>query len=192
VPLEANDKKKILDYVKTLAEKGLRTLAICIQEDCGELSGYNGPQHPAHKLLIETDNYKELEKNPLIVGIVALQDPPRPEVKASIEKCRDAGISVIMITGDIKETAQAIALQIGILSGPNQFQTHSFTGLEYSSMTEDKQKKTLSLVIGNPSGLVFSRTDPKHKRDLVRLLTTQLNQVAGMTGDGVNDAPALK
>jgi Ca2+-transporting ATPase len=55
--------------------------------------------------LVETNNYKDLEKNPIILGIVALQDPPRPEVKHSIERCRDAGISVIMITGDIKETA---------------------------------------------------------------------------------------
>lgn len=82
------------------------------------------------------NNYKELEKNPIILGIVALQDPPRPEVKSSIEKCRDAGISVIMITGDVKETAQAIALQIGILSGPSQFKTHSFTGLQFSQMSE--------------------------------------------------------
>ncbi len=59
-------------------------------------------------------------------------------------------------------------------------------------MSEERQKSVLSQVIGNPSGLVFSRTDPKHKRELVRILTTQLNQVAGMTGDGVNDAPALK
>lgn len=107
----------------------------------------------------------------MIVGIVALQDPPRPEVKRSIEKCRDAGISVIMITGDIKETAQSIAMQIGILHDQKQFSTHSFTGLEFSTMGEEKQKKVLELVIGKPSGLVFSRTDPSHKRELVRLLT---------------------
>lgn len=59
-------------------------------------------------------------------------------------------------------------------------------------MSEEKQKNTLKQIIGNPNGLVFSRTDPKHKRDIVRILTTQLNQIAGMTGDGVNDAPALK
>jgi Ca2+-transporting ATPase len=67
-----------------LAEKGLRTLAICMQEDCGPLADYNGPTHPAHNLLVDSNNYKELEKNPIILGIVALQDPPRPEVKHSI------------------------------------------------------------------------------------------------------------
>jgi Ca2+-transporting ATPase len=55
--------------------------------------------------LIDTNNYKDLESYPIILGVVALQDPPRPEVKDSIQKCRDAGISVIMITGDVKETA---------------------------------------------------------------------------------------
>jgi Ca2+-transporting ATPase len=79
----------LLDSIKHLAEKGLRTLAICIQEDCGELSSYNGPQHPAHQLLVDMNNYKDLERNPIILGIVALQDPPRKEVRDSISKCRD-------------------------------------------------------------------------------------------------------
>ena len=59
-------------------------------------------------------------------------------------------------------------------------------------MSESKQIETLRQVVGTSSGLVFSRTDPKHKRDLVRILTQKLNQIAAMTGDGVNDAPALK
>ncbi|CAD8101390.1 unnamed protein product [Paramecium sonneborni] len=192
VPLKAQDKNELLKIVKNLAEKGLRTLAICVQEDCGQLSDYDGPKHPAHNLLIDTNNYKDLESKPIIIGVVALQDPPRSEVKRSIEKCREAGISVIMITGDIKETAQSIAMQIGILHNQSQFPTHSFTGLEFSTMGEEKQKKVLEQVIGRPSGLVFSRTDPSHKRELVKLLTGQLNQIAAMTGDGVNDAPALK
>ncbi|CAD8072999.1 unnamed protein product [Paramecium primaurelia] len=192
VQLKAEDKAQFLTIVKNLAEKGLRTLAICVQEECGQLSTYDGPKHPAHKLLIDTNTYKDIENKPIIIGVVALQDPPRPEVKRSIEKCREAGISVIMITGDIKETAQSIAMQIGILHNQSQFATHSFTGLEFSQMGEEKQKKVLTQVIGKPSGLVFSRTDPSHKRELVKLLTGQLNQIAAMTGDGVNDAPALK
>lgn len=84
------------------------------------------------------NNYKDLERNPIILGIVALQDPPRSEVKDSISKCRDAGISVIMITGDVKETAQAIALEIGILHDKAQFATHSFTGLQFSQMNEEE------------------------------------------------------
>lgn len=69
------------------------------------MSNYDGPKHPAHSLLVDTNTYKDIENKPIIIGVVALQDPPRPEVKRSIEKCREAGISVIMITGDIKETA---------------------------------------------------------------------------------------
>lgn len=70
--MSAAEKEKLLNSIKSLAEKGLRTLAICVQEECGPLNDYDGPHHKAHKLLVETTNYKELEKNPIIIGIVAL------------------------------------------------------------------------------------------------------------------------
>lgn len=72
VDLKAEDKTKLLASVKSLAEKGLRTLAICVQEDCGELKTYDGPKHKAHALLTDFNNYKELEGKPIIIGIVAL------------------------------------------------------------------------------------------------------------------------
>ena len=67
------------------------------------------------------DKYAGLECDPVLVGVVALRDPPRPEVRFSIEKCKDAGISVIMITGDIKETAESIAKEISIISAGTLF-----------------------------------------------------------------------
>lgn len=73
--------------------------------DVGELKGYDGPKHAAHEKLKKVENYATFENDPIIIGFVALRDPPRPEVKAAIQKCKNAGVSVIMITGDIKETA---------------------------------------------------------------------------------------
>lgn len=100
-----------------LAKRGLRTLAICTKEDVGELKGYNGPTHKAHAKLENIETYAQLESDPVFIGVVALRDPPRPEVKKAIGKCKNAGISVIMITGDIKETAESIAKEISIING---------------------------------------------------------------------------
>lgn len=79
------------------------------------LSDYNGPEHAAFKQLENSDNYANIENEPILIGVVAVRDPPRPEVKDSIMKCKRAGISVIMITGDIKETAESIAKDINII-----------------------------------------------------------------------------
>ena len=92
------DKKKEEFYseIKTMANDGLRTLAICVKFQTGVLEKYDGPHHESHKLLADLTNYEKLEAEPILVGIVGLQDPPRPEVKDSIRKCMDAGISVIV------------------------------------------------------------------------------------------------
>jgi len=190
VPLSEIAKQTLIDKVNALAHKGLRTLALCYKEDCGVLNDYNGPHHPAHKLLENPDKYSELETNPIIIGIVAIQDPPRPEVAESIRRCRRAGISVIMITGDIKETAQSIGNEIGILT-PEEFTGSSYTGVEFEHLSATKQQELLQKCIDSNGGLIFSRTEPRHKKILVKELSS-LNQIVAMTGDGVNDAPALK
>lgn len=112
------------------------------------------------------------------------------EVRDAIEKCKDAGISVIMITGDIKETAESIAKDIHLIEDGEE-KTRSYTGAEFEKESEQKKMELMQKVIERPSGFVFSRTDPKHKRALVKLLG-EMNQIVAMTGDGVNDAPALK
>jgi len=96
-----------------------------------------------------------------------------------------------MITGDIKETAQSIATEIGILRSKSDYKLRSFTGKEFTDKSDKQQLEILSQVIDEPSGLAFSRTEPAHKRRLVQLLR-QKNQIVAMTGDGVNDAPALR
>lgn len=177
-----------------MAAQGLRTLAIAYKSDVGILKGYeNNPNHPAHTILADPKRYQELETDPILLGLVGLRDPPRPEVKAAIRKCQEAGISVIMITGDIKETAESIASEIGILQKGDE-KTRSLTGKEFQDIHEKDAKKAqniLAPVTERPSGFVFSRTDPAHKRTLVKLLG-DMNQIVAMTGDGVNDAPALK
>jgi len=121
------------------------------------------------------------------VGLVGIIDPPRDEIAPMVKVCKTAGIRIMMITGDNKLTAEAIAVDVGILNegfDPDQ----SFTGTDFFKKSEADQLKTL--MRGN-GGLVFSRTEPKHKQILVKLLKSQ-GHVVAMTGDGVNDAPALK
>lgn len=79
-PLNADGKKLLLERVNHMAQKGLRTLALCYKEDCGALRDYTGSHHPAHGLLADPAKYHQLETEPIIIGIVAIQDPPRPEV----------------------------------------------------------------------------------------------------------------
>lgn len=116
IQLTEQGKEALSNKIKEFARKGLRTLAICMKQDLGEFSSYNGPLHKAHKQLEDSANYGNFEKDGIIIGVVAVRDPPRKEVKDSIQKCKEAGISVIMITGDIKETAESIAKDIHIIS----------------------------------------------------------------------------
>lgn len=136
--------------------------------------------------LTDITKYAELEMGGTFVGFVCIRDPPRDEVKAAIAECKTAGIRVIMITGDSKETAVAIAKELNIIDddGPNV----SFTGTEFEALkTIEKKKEALS----GTAGKVFSRVEPRHKRELVKILI-EMDQIVAMTGDGVNDAPALK
>lgn len=138
--LNENSRNVIEGKIKDFAKRGLRTLAICMKAEMGPFETYSGPLHESHKLLLEPKNYAEYEKNGIILGVVAVRDPPRKEVKDAIQKCKNAGISVIMITGDIKETAESIAKDINIIKEGDQA-TRSLTGAEYSQMT-DEQKIT--------------------------------------------------
>jgi Ca2+-transporting ATPase len=96
---------------------------------------------------------------------VCIRDPPRDEVKTAIEACKTAGIRVIMITGDSKETAVAIAKELQIIEkdGPNI----SFTGTEFEALKSNEKKKE---ALSGTGGKVFSRVEPRHKRELVKIL----------------------
>ena len=120
-----------------------------------------------------------LEQNLVFVGVVGFVDPPRKEVREAIQQCREAGIKVIMITGDHPETARAIAAQVGIDSA------RVLTGNEIGNMSDQELQKALA------STFVFARTTPEDKLRLVKLLR-ESGEIVAVTGDGINDAPALK
>merc|ERR1739848_787593 len=100
------------------------------------------------------------------VGMVGILDPPRPECKPAIASCRVAGIGVIMITGDNKATAEAIAQKLGILADSGSHKDNSFTGQEFESLSESEKLAVLKKILDrrDTEGAVFSRTEPKHKQ----------------------------
>jgi Ca2+-transporting ATPase len=131
--------------------------------------------------------YGSYEEDATFLGFVSIKDPVRPEVRPAIAQCRTAGIRVIMITGDAKSTAVAVAKELNILEKHQNEDTCCFTGTEFAKF-DDKEKKRL---LAGEGGRVFSRVEPRHKRELVKSLM-EMGHVVAMTGDGVNDAPALK
>src|SRR5690606_18834125 len=123
----------------------------------------------------------EVERDLILLGLVGIVDPARPEAKAAVQTAREAGIRSIMITGDHALTAEAIARDLGII-GENE---RALTGADIDRMSDEQ----LSEAVRTTSA--FARVSPEHKLRLVRVLQRQ-NQIVAMTGDGVNDAPALK
>lgn len=128
----------------------------------------------------ETLNNEDIENKLTFIGLAGIIDPPREEVLESIKECKEAGIRVVMITGDHALTAQAIAEELGIANDESVI-----TGSELEQMDENKLKE----IAKNHN--VFARTSPEHKLRLVNALQAN-NLLCAMTGDGVNDAPALK
>ncbi|VAH13059.1 unnamed protein product [Triticum turgidum subsp. durum] len=185
VPLDEKSRKAVLASLHELSTKALRCLGFAYKEDLGEFATYDGEYHPAHKLLLDPANYAAIETDLIFVGLAGLRDPPREEVFDAIEDCRAAGIRVMVITGDNKETAEAICHEIGVFSPDEDITLKSFTGREFMALED---KKTL---LRRKGGLLFSRAEPRHKQEIVRLLKED-GEVVAMTGDGVNDAPALK
>ena len=123
----------------------------------------------------------EDEKDLIFVGLTAMMDPPRPESKGAVESCIGAGIKPVMITGDHKITAAAIAKQIGILKDESE----AIEGVEIEKFTDEQLKQKVA------EFSVYARVSPEHKIRIVKAWQEKGNVVA-MTGDGVNDAPALK
>lgn len=168
VPLPLTEKKKeeFLRANAGLAAGALRVLALAYRE------------LPAGK---EDLTEREVEKDLVFAGLAGMIDPPRSGVCAAVQKCRRAGIKVVMITGDHRLTAQAIAGELGIVKKEDAL----LTGTELDELDDD----TLGSRIEGVS--VFARVAPRHKLRIVRALKRN-GHVVAMTGDGINDAPAVK
>lgn len=177
VPLNDKLSRMISQEVIDYGNSGLRVIAIAVVDDVGS--------NPLTKTAKTTKEYMKLEQNMTLIGLVGMLDPPRPEVAESIRKCREAGIRVVVITGDNQNTAESICRQIGVF-GPNEdLKGKSYTGRQFDDLSESEK-----LAVAQRASL-FSRTEPAHKSKLVDLLQS-VGEVVAMTGDGVNDAPALK
>ncbi|RWV81855.1 hypothetical protein GW17_00056688, partial [Ensete ventricosum] len=181
VLLDERSKSLILDALHEMSTTALRCLGFAYKDDLAAFATYDGEDHPAHKLLLDPSNYSSIETDLVFVGFVGLR------VYKAIEDCRAAGIRVMVITGDNKETAEAICRDIGVFTPDEEIHSKSLTGKGFMSMSSS-DKKTL---LRQSGGLLFSRAEPKHKQEIVRLLRED-GEVVAMTGDGVNDAPALK
>lgn len=167
-PVEMTDEKRdqILAANKQMADRALRVLAV------------------AQKLLdAQKDEYttEEDEKDMCFIGLVGMIDPVRPEVKPAIDECRKAGIRPIMITGDHKDTAVAIAMQLGIITDPSQ----AITGAELDKISDEDFANDVEKYS------VYARVQPEHKTRIVNAWRAK-GYITAMTGDGVNDAPSIK
>lgn len=185
-----NDQSKniINDQVNDqFLNKSLRALALSIKEDLPSLKDVDYNDKNSLKAFFkDRERIREIEKDLTFLGVVGMLDPPRIEVKSAIETCEGAGIRVIMITGDNKNTAESIGVDIGIVETESNLKTCSYTTSEFMKLPKKEQLQALK----NNNNMIFSRSEPRHKMELVRLLK-ELGHIVAMTGDGVNDAPAL-
>ena len=166
--LDFNDemKKEVLEVNSSFSNDALRVLALAYRE-YDEL-----PEE------ISPDNN---EVDMIFVGLVGMIDPARPEAKEAIRKCKEAGIKTIMITGDYKETAFAIAKELGMAESIDE----AMMGDELNKLSDEELREVVKKV------KVFARVSPEHKVRIVTALKEN-GEIAAMTGDGVNDALALK
>ena len=166
-------KEDIEEYAKTIrqhnenmAKEALRVLSCAYKEI----------DHKPSK-----EEMKEIENNLTFIGMVGMIDPPREEAKKAVKKCKTAGIKTVMITGDHKITATAIAKKLGILEKEEE----AITGLDLEKMTDEELAKNVRKYS------VYARVSPEHKVRIVKAWQKN-GEIVAMTGDGVNDSPALK
>nr|CBH37257.1 probable cation-transporting ATPase, P-type family [uncultured archaeon] len=166
LPLSNEEKERLEGVAENFEKEALRTIALAYRE------------------VPEKDSFgaEEVEQELVFLGFAGMIDPPRPEVRDAVMKCKRAGIKIVLITGDNKLTAEAIAREAGVIEGDPVI----LEGADINKMSKDKLKEVLK-----NQEIIFARTAPKHKMDIVMALK-EMGEVVAVTGDGVNDAPALK
>jgi Ca2+-transporting ATPase len=168
-PLTDERRRQILDTAEQLAGEALRTLGLAVR------------RAPLHELeALDDDHGADVEHGLAFAGLVGMIDPPRAEAKEAVARARSAGIRPLMITGDHPRTAAVVARELGIGNGDR-----AVTGAELDRMSPDEQAATVAEVS------VYARVNPEHKLRIIDALRRH-GAVVAMTGDGVNDAPALK
>ncbi len=155
-PLTGADEKQISGYCAVMAQKALRVLGFALRPYDGAI----------------------LEEDLVFIGVCGMIDPPKEGVEAAVAECKDAGIAMVMITGDRKDTALAIASDLGVTDDPRAV----MTGDELDALPEEESIEHIR---------VFARVNPEHKNKIVQRLQKRGKTVA-MTGDGVNDAPSIR
>ena len=166
IPMTDQVREEILKNNKAMADRALRVLCASVRE-WDDVPQNTEPEY--------------LEKDLTYVGLSGMIDPVRPEVKAAIEECREAGIRPIMITGDHKDTAVAIGMELGIISDPSQ----AITGAQLDDISDEEFKDRIT------EFSVYARVQPEHKVRIVKAWKAR-GMITAMTGDGVNDAPSIK
>jgi len=167
-PLHEKDRERVLEATLEMAGEGLRLLAMAYKESSDALK--------------EVESQR-VESQLVFVGLAGMIDPPRQEVPQAIQLCKEAGIKSVMITGDHKLTAVAVAKQIGLIERDGDLNV--LTGVELDKLSDEELE---NLVNGTA---VYARVSPEHKLRIVTALKRK-GHVVAMTGDGVNDAPAIK
>jgi calcium-translocating P-type ATPase len=164
-PLDTDWRQRLVSAQEKMADEGLRVMAIAQRPVPGDW------------------DHETLERDLILEGLAGLEDPPRPNVPAAIQTCRDAGIRVVMLTGDHPQTAVAIARQIGLVQSNEPV---VITGDRLQRMSNSE----LQLILDH-SEVIFARMAPDQKLRIVKTLQRK-GEIVAVTGDGVNDAPALK
>ena len=165
-PLTRGDRLAIQSENSRLAGRALRVLAVAQREEASAPGGYMA---------------EDLEHDLTFVGLIGMMDPPRPEVRQAVDRCTRAGVRPVMITGDHKDTAVAIARDLGIYTSGSR----AVDGMGLDFLPQETLEEEIE------SFSVFARVTPEHKMRIVKALQKK-GHVVAMTGDGVNDAPALK
>jgi len=162
------DRRQILDVIQQMAGEGLRLLAMAYNELPDSLQNFEPEQ---------------VESELVFIGLAGMIDPPRKEVPEAVQLCKQAGIKSIMITGDHKLTAVAVAKQIGLLNAGDN--SNVLTGVELDKVSDEELERIVDETV------IYARVSPEHKLRIVTALKRK-GHIVAMTGDGVNDAPAIK